>query len=57
LWAGGIGVGAYLAGPAVIEVVNDFGTVSVVLLAGLVGAAAALEVVRRRRRRPWPPRG
>ncbi len=57
VWAGGIGVGAYLAGPAVVEIVNDVGTFSAVMLAVLVGFTVAFEVVRRRRRRPWPPPG
>ncbi|MGH2869238.1 MAG: DedA family protein [Solirubrobacteraceae bacterium] len=51
LWAAGIGFGAYLVGPTVVDAVGDLGTVLAVILViavvGLVGAE-----VRRRRRRP-----
>ena len=36
VWAGGIGVGSYLAGPAVIDFVNDFGTGTAVILAVVI---------------------
>lgn len=51
VWAGGIGLGAYVAGPAVIEVVDDVGAVTTVLLAVLIAAAVAFEVRRRHLRR------
>jgi membrane protein DedA with SNARE-associated domain len=51
VWAAGIGLGAYFAGPAVIEVVNDFGAVTAILLGVAVAGAIALEVRWRRRRR------
>ncbi|MGI8713524.1 MAG: DedA family protein [Solirubrobacteraceae bacterium] len=51
IWAGGMGIGAYLVGPTVIEVVDDVGTVTAILLAGLIALAVGLEIQRRRRRR------
>lgn len=56
VWAGGVGIGAYLVGPAVLEVVNDFGVLTAIVLIGLVSVAIALEV-RRCRRRRRPPSG
>lgn len=47
VWAGGIGLGAYLAGPAVIEVVDDVGAVTTILLAVLIAVAVAFEIRRR----------
>ena len=51
IWAGGIGLGAFYAGPAVLDVVGDLGwvigTALVLLVLGTIGA----EVLRRRRRR------
>ena len=51
MWAGGIGLGAYFAGPAVIEVVDDYGLVTAVLLAVVIAGAAVFEVRRRHVRR------
>ncbi len=51
VWAGGIGLGAYFAGPAVVEVVDDYGAATTVLLAILIAAAVAFEVRRRHLRR------
>ncbi len=51
LWAVGIGVGAYLAGPAVIDVVDDIGWVATIGLVALIAAGVLLEVRRRRARR------
>jgi membrane protein DedA with SNARE-associated domain len=51
LWAVGIGMGAYLIGPAVVDVVGDLGLATGLALAALIGVAVATEVVRRRRRR------
>src|SRR5262249_3466442 len=51
VWAGGIGIGSYLAGPAVIDVVDDFGTGTSVIVAAVVVGAVALEIARRRRPR------
>jgi membrane protein DedA with SNARE-associated domain len=50
LWAGGIGAGAYLVGPSVIEFVDDLGTV-LALVALLVVATLVVVEVRRRRLR------
>jgi membrane protein DedA with SNARE-associated domain len=50
VWAGGVGLGAYFAGPAVVDVVNDVGTATVIALVVVVAAAIAFEVRRRRRR-------
>lgn len=51
VWAGGIGIGSYFAGPAVIDVVNDFGTGTSVIVAVVILAALALELARRHRLR------
>jgi membrane protein DedA with SNARE-associated domain len=50
VWAGGIGVGSYFAGPPVLDLVDDIGTVAGILLAVAVVAGAAGELNRRRRR-------
>jgi membrane protein DedA with SNARE-associated domain len=50
VWAVGIGVGAYFAGPPVLDIFADVGWLSVVGLVLLVAAGVALEVARRRRR-------
>lgn len=50
-WAAGFGLGAYYAGPPVLESASDFGTVGTVGLVVLVVLAAGLEVYRRLRRR------
>jgi membrane protein DedA with SNARE-associated domain len=51
VWAGGVGLGAYLVGPAVIDVVDDVGTVTAILLVVAIVAAVALGIRRRRRHR------
>ena len=51
LWAVGIGLGAFFAGPPVIEFVDDLGLVTGGALVALVAAGVLLEVTRRRRRR------
>jgi membrane protein DedA with SNARE-associated domain len=51
LWAVGIGLGAYLIGPPIVEFVDDLGLVTALALAVLIGLAVATELVRRRRRR------
>jgi membrane-associated protein len=56
VWAGGIGVGSYLAGPAVTDVVDDFGTGTSVILAAVIIAAVALGLARRHRLRSRPQR-
>jgi membrane protein DedA with SNARE-associated domain len=50
VWASAIGVGAYYAGPPVVEAVDDLGTVTTVILFAVIGAALAAEIGRRRRR-------
>jgi membrane protein DedA with SNARE-associated domain len=51
LWAAPIGIGAYYAGPPVLDLVNDVGTVAFIGLIVFVLAAVALSVVRRPRPR------
>ena len=50
LWAVGIGLGAYLIGPTVVDIVEDVGVASVVGFALLVLVAVVTEIARRRRR-------
>jgi len=50
IWAGGIGIGAYFAGPVVIDAVQDIGVVASAGLVLLVTATIAVEIVRRRRK-------
>ncbi len=50
LWAVGIGLGAYLIGPSVIDFVNDVGLVTGAALVVLVAVGVWLEFARRRRR-------
>ena len=52
VWAAAIGLGAYFAGPSVIEFVDDFGTGTTIILAALILVGIGVEVTRRRRRRP-----
>jgi membrane protein DedA with SNARE-associated domain len=49
VWAVGIGLAAYFVGPAIVDLVNDIGWVTVVGFAGLVCLGIGLEVMRRRR--------
>jgi membrane protein DedA with SNARE-associated domain len=49
-WAAGIGLGAYVAGPAVLDVVNDYGIVTAILLFAVIAGAIVFEVRRRRLR-------
>jgi membrane protein DedA with SNARE-associated domain len=48
LWAAGVGIGAYLVGPTVLDVVNDVGSVTVIILLVIVVSAVVLEIRRRR---------
>jgi membrane protein DedA with SNARE-associated domain len=50
VWALAVGVGAYYAGPPVVDVAQDVGTVGLLVALGLIAAGAALEALRRRRR-------
>lgn len=51
VWAGGIGLGAYYAGPPIVDVVGDAGTVMLVALGVLVVLVLGGETIRRRRAR------
>jgi membrane protein DedA with SNARE-associated domain len=48
-WAVAIGVGGYYAGPPVLELVNDFGTLGTIVAVALVVGAVAVTVLRRQR--------
>jgi membrane protein DedA with SNARE-associated domain len=50
LWSAGIGVGAYFAGPPIVDAVSDEGTIALVALIVLVVGSVGAEMVRRRRR-------
>jgi membrane protein DedA with SNARE-associated domain len=50
VWAVGIGLGAYYAGPPVLDVISDVGTATAIGLGVLVLVGVGIEVVRRRRR-------
>jgi membrane protein DedA with SNARE-associated domain len=50
LWAVGIGVGAYFAGPPVVDIVDDVGLIPAIGVAALVSVAVAIEWRRRARR-------
>jgi membrane protein DedA with SNARE-associated domain len=50
VWAVGIGLGAYYAGPPVVELVGDLGTVTAIGLGIVVALAVGAEIRRRRRR-------
>src|SRR5207248_7780126 len=47
LWAVGIGLGAYYVGPAVIDVLDDVGTITAIGLVALVLVGVGFEVRRR----------
>jgi membrane protein DedA with SNARE-associated domain len=51
VWAGGIGLGGYFAGPAVLDWWDDLGTVAFVVVGALIVLGVGGEVYRRRRRR------
>jgi membrane protein DedA with SNARE-associated domain len=55
LWAAGIGLGAYYAGPPIVELVDDVGWFSGGALAVLVVAGTVVELRRRRRRAAEQP--
>ena len=50
LWAVGIGLGAYYAGPPVLDLVEDIGVVATVAVVLVLAAVIGEEVIRRRRR-------
>jgi membrane protein DedA with SNARE-associated domain len=49
LWTAAIGLGAYFAGPPIVRFMQATGWLSLIGIAGLVAAAVALELGRRRR--------
>lgn len=51
VWAVGIGLGAYYAGPPIVDLIDDAGWVTVAGAALLVALIVGAEVARRRRRR------
>ncbi|MGA2925954.1 MAG: DedA family protein [Solirubrobacteraceae bacterium] len=51
VWAIGIGLGAYFAGPPIVDIVDDVGLLPVVGIAVLVGLTVGGELWRRQRRR------
>jgi membrane protein DedA with SNARE-associated domain len=53
IWTLGIGLGAYFAGPPVVDFVNDAGWIPAIGVVLMVILGAGLELVRRRRR-PGP---
>lgn len=51
LWAAGIGFGAYLIGPAVLDFASDLGLATGIIVVAVIAMGIALEVRRRRRRK------
>ena len=51
VWAIGIGLGAYYAGPPVLDVISDVGTVTAIGLGVLVLVGVGFEITRRRRQK------
>ena len=51
LWAAPLGIGAYYAGPPILDVFGDMGTFLSVLFGGTVAVIVAGELLRRRNRR------
>ena len=49
-----IGLASYLAGPSVIDFVNDFGIGTTLILVALILAGVSVELLRRHRRRRGP---
>jgi len=49
VWAVGIGLAAYYAGPPVLDIISDVGTVTAIGLGLLILVGVGLEVRRRRR--------
>ena len=50
LWAVGIGLGAYLIGPTIVDIVSDVGWLTAIGLAVLIAGAVWTEISRRRRK-------
>jgi membrane protein DedA with SNARE-associated domain len=51
IWTLGIGLGAYFAGPPIVDLVGDLGWITLIGVVGVVLGGVALELGRRRRRR------
>jgi membrane protein DedA with SNARE-associated domain len=51
IWAAGIGFGAYLIGPAIVEFVDDFGLATGIIVGVGVAIAVVFEIRHQRRRR------
>jgi membrane protein DedA with SNARE-associated domain len=51
VWAIGIGLGAYYAGPPVLDVISDVGTVTAIGLGVLILVGVGFEITRRRRQK------
>jgi membrane protein DedA with SNARE-associated domain len=49
LWAAGIGLGAYFAGPPILDLAGDLGTVTLVALGLLIAIVIGAELYRRYR--------
>jgi membrane protein DedA with SNARE-associated domain len=49
VWAVAIGVGGYYIGPPIVEVVDDFGTVGLILAIAIVVGAVGATLIRRQR--------
>lgn len=54
VWAVVIGVGGYLVGPPVLDVLSDAGTIVTSVVIAVVVATVGLELIRRRRRAQGP---
>jgi membrane protein DedA with SNARE-associated domain len=50
VWSLGFGVGAYFAGPPILEIADDVGVAGTILVCVVAAGAVLAEVVRRRRR-------
>ena len=51
VWAVGIGLAAYYAGPPVLDIISDVGTATGIALGVLILVGVGLEIRRRRRHR------
>jgi membrane protein DedA with SNARE-associated domain len=51
VWAGGIAIAAYLIGPSILDAVDDWGTLTTLILVAAIVAVVTGEVLRRRRKR------
>jgi membrane-associated protein len=51
IWAGGIGIAAYLIGPSVVDAVNDAGLAATLILVAAIALLVGAALFRRRRKR------